>query len=88
MIKVCYTIFNEHSITKENFMFEQVLRNRRFAYASVLISMNFFFNKSFVYQNPKDMALSIGKQAPIPNQIAVINPIIKTKLAMGRRNGF
>nr|YP_009497688.1 cytochrome b6/f complex subunit IV [Acanthoceras zachariasii]AWT40401.1 cytochrome b6/f complex subunit IV [Acanthoceras zachariasii] len=40
------------------------------------------------YQKPKDTALSIGKQAPIPNQTAKINPRIKTKLAIGRRNGF
>ena len=40
------------------------------------------------YQNPKDTALSIGKHAPIPNQTATINPKIKIKLAIGRRNGF
>ena len=40
------------------------------------------------YQKPNDTALSIGKQAPIPNQTAVMKPTIKTKLAIGRRNGF
>ena len=43
---------------------------------------------NLVYQNPKETALSIGKAAPIPNQTAKINPNIKTKLAIGRRNGF
>lgn len=41
-----------------------------------------------IYQNPKDTALSIGKHAPIPNQIATKNPRINVKLAIGRRNGF
>lgn len=41
-----------------------------------------------LYQNPKDTALSIGKHAPIPNHTAVINPRMKVKLAIGRRNGF
>ena len=40
------------------------------------------------YQNPKETALSIGKQAPIPNQTATTNPRINAKLAIGRRNGF
>ena len=40
------------------------------------------------YQYPNETALSIGKHAPIPNQTANINPKIKTKLAIGRRNGF
>lgn len=40
------------------------------------------------YQKPNEIALSIGKHAPIPNQTAVIKPTIKTKLAIGRRNGF
>src|SRR5210317_248302 len=34
------------------------------------------------------MALSIGTQAPIPNQTATKNPRMKVKLAIGRRNGF
>src|SRR5210317_905864 len=34
------------------------------------------------------MALSIGTQAPIPNQTATTNPRMKAKLAIGRRNGF
>ena len=42
----------------------------------------------FFYQNPNETALSIGKHAPIPNQTATINPNIKAKLAIGRRNGF
>ena len=41
-----------------------------------------------VYQYPNETALSIGKHAPIPNQTANIKPRIKTKLAIGRRNGF
>src|SRR5210317_1565601 len=40
------------------------------------------------YQNPNETALSIGTQAPIPNQTAKIKPVINTKLAIGRRNGF
>jgi len=40
------------------------------------------------YQKPNETALSIGKHAPIPNQIAMKNPRIKAKLAIGRRNGF
>ena len=40
------------------------------------------------YQNPKETALSIGKQAPIPNQTAVKKPKINNKLAIGLRNGF
>ena len=35
LIKVYYNIFNEHSIMKENFMFEQVSKNHRFAYAKM-----------------------------------------------------
>ena len=35
LIKVYYNIFNEYSIMKENFMFEQVSKNRRFAYAKM-----------------------------------------------------
>ena len=42
----------------------------------------------FVYQNPNETALSIGKQAPIPNQTAAKKPAIKTKLAIGLRKGF
>lgn len=42
----------------------------------------------FIYQNPNETALSIGKQAPIPNHTATKNPRIKVKLAIGRRNGF
>ena len=42
----------------------------------------------YIYQKPKDTALSIGKHAPIPNHTATKNPNIKTKLAIGRRNGF
>ena len=42
----------------------------------------------FIYQNPNETALSIGKHAPIPNQTAKTNPRIKAKLAIGRRNGF
>src|SRR5210317_1593717 len=34
------------------------------------------------------MALSIGTQAPIPNETATTNPRMKAKLAIGRRNGF
>ena len=45
-------------------------------------------NTALDYQKPKDTALSIGKQAPIPNQTAEKNPVINTKLAIGRRNGF
>ena len=45
-------------------------------------------NQNIFYQNPKDIALSIGKHAPIPNQTAVKNPSINIKLAIGRRNGF
>ena len=41
-----------------------------------------------IYQKPNDTALSIGKHAPIPNQTAKINPVINTRLAIGRRNGF
>ena len=48
--------------------------------------MDSYFN--FIYQNPKDTALSIGKHAPIPNQTATTNPRINVKLAIGRRNGF
>ena len=48
---------------------------------------NIFFYFNF-YQNPKETALSIGKQAPIPNQTANTNPTTKTRLAIGRRNGF
>lgn len=44
--------------------------------------------KLLVYQKPNDTALSIGKQAPIPNHTAKKNPVINTKLAIGRRNGF
>jgi hypothetical protein len=40
------------------------------------------------YQNPNEIALSIGKHAPIPSQTAVTNPRINVKLAIGRRNGF
>src|SRR5210317_777033 len=40
------------------------------------------------YQNPNETALSIGTQAPIPNQTAKINPTTNNKLAIGRRNGF
>lgn len=43
---------------------------------------------NFIYQKPNETALSIGKHAPIPSQTAVINPTMKTKLAIGRRNGF
>ena len=35
MIKVYYSIVNEHFITKENFIFEQTSINRRFRYAKV-----------------------------------------------------
>src|SRR5210317_2004579 len=34
------------------------------------------------------MALSIGTQAPIPNETATTNPRMKANLAIGRRNGF
>ena len=40
------------------------------------------------YQNPSEIALSIGTHAPIPNHTAIKNPEIKAKLAIGRRNGF
>src|SRR5210317_1321631 len=40
------------------------------------------------YQKPNETALSIGTQAPIPNQTAKINPTTNNKLAIGRRNGF
>ena len=35
LIRVYYTIVNKHFITKENFMFEQISRTRRFGYARV-----------------------------------------------------
>ena len=44
--------------------------------------------KLAVYQKPNEIALSIGKHAPIPNQTAVKKPKINDKLAIGRRNGF
>jgi len=40
------------------------------------------------YQNPNEIALSIGKHAPMPNHTAVKNPNINVKLAIGRLNGF
>ena len=41
-----------------------------------------------VYQKPNEIALSIGKHAPMPNHTAVKKPKINDKLAIGRRNGF
>ena len=49
---------------------------------------NKIFLSSSFYQNPNETALSIGTHAPIPNHTAKMKPTMKTKLAIGRRNGF
>ena len=41
-----------------------------------------------VYQKPNEIALSIGKHAPMPNQTAEIKPKMNNALAIGRRKGF
>ena len=60
---------------------------------SLSISLDLFYKSKLIdketfYQNPNEIALSMGKHAPIPNQTATKNPRINVKLASGRRNGF
>ena len=54
---------------------------------SIIVDNKALINET-IYQKPNETALSIGKQAPIPNHTAKTKPVMNTKLAIGRRKGF
>ena len=72
----------------------QIIKNIKYFnlfYWNILYSLEKILESrvlEYFYQKPNDTALSIGKQAPIPNQTAKMNPIINNRLAIGRRKGF
>jgi DNA invertase Pin-like site-specific DNA recombinase len=88
MSKVHYTILNQHFLTKEKFMFEEVLKNRRFAYAR-LSSINQQDNSSLEAQKQefiqkcfpeKNIRVEIGSAADKIEDRPVFYHLIDTEL--------